>query len=228
MEKLSRKKHIDIYRHLAFSAVGGYFAAYAVLCRMGVMANAQTVNLLELVLKALAGDGVHVLYHLGSLACYILGTVLTVVLPYRFGWNARYLSPLVSALMAVLLAFLPADMPVLVALYPIFFAMSFQYSSFSGADGFNSATVFSSNNTKQTFLALAEYCCRRDTSQLRRARLFGFTLLCFYGGAAMAFFAVKWTGIAASLLVLPLLAWATVLVVCEDRAIARRAAEAAE
>ncbi len=227
MEQLSKRAHIDIYRHLAFSAVGGFFAGYAVLRRMGVMANAQTVNLLELVLDALGGKGLSVLYRLGALLCYALGTMLTVVLPFRFGWNVRYLSPLISAAMAVLLALLPAEMPVLVSLYPIFFAMSFQYSSFSGADGFNSATIFSSNNTKQTFLALAEYWCRRDGKQLRRARLFGFTLLCFYGGTAASFFAVKWAGIAASLLVLPLLAWAAFLVACEDRAAERKQAETA-
>ena len=43
-----RSKNIDWYRHLSFAAVGGFFAAYAVLLRMGVMANAQTLNLLEL------------------------------------------------------------------------------------------------------------------------------------------------------------------------------------
>lgn len=223
MDRLSRQAHIDIYRHLAFCMVGGFFAAYAILCRMGVMGNAQTVNLLELVLDALAGNGAYVLYHLGSLLCYALGTMLTVLLPHLFGWNPRYLSPAVSALAAILLAFLPEDLPVLVSLYPIFFAMSFQYSSYSGADGYNSATIFSSNNTKQTFLALAEYCCHRDRSQLRRMRLFGFTLMFFHLGAVMAYFAVKWAGVAASLLVLPLLVWCAILVACEDRAKARAA-----
>jgi len=221
MDQLSRQVHIDIYRHLAFCTVGGFFAAYAILCHMGTMANAQTVNLLELVLNTLAGSGTAVLYHLGSLLCYVLGTTLTVLLPHFFGWNPRYVSPIISGLAAILLAVLPADLPVLVSLYPIFFAMSFQYSSYSGADGFSSATIFSSNNTKQTFLALAEYCCRHDRAQLRRLRLFGLTLVCFHLGAAAAYFAVRWAGVAASLLVLPLLVWCTVLVACEDHAKAR-------
>lgn len=35
-----RSPRIDWYRHLAFASVGGFFAAYAVLTRVGVMANA--------------------------------------------------------------------------------------------------------------------------------------------------------------------------------------------
>lgn len=52
VEKLSRNDHIDLYRHLAFSAVGGFFGCHAVLVHGGIMGNAQTVNLLELLLDA--------------------------------------------------------------------------------------------------------------------------------------------------------------------------------
>ena len=45
VEKLSRNDHIDLYRHLAFSAVGGFFGCHAVLVHGGIMGNAQTVNL---------------------------------------------------------------------------------------------------------------------------------------------------------------------------------------
>ena len=44
---MSRISNIDWYRHLSFAAVGGFFAAYAILLRMGIMANAQTLNLLK-------------------------------------------------------------------------------------------------------------------------------------------------------------------------------------
>ena len=55
MQKLSRNDHIDLYRHLAYCAVGGFFGCYAVLIHSGVMGNAQTVNLIELLLDALLG-----------------------------------------------------------------------------------------------------------------------------------------------------------------------------
>ena len=128
-----RSKNIDWYRHLSFAAVGGFFAAYAVLLRMGVMANAQTLNLLELLISILRCSWLTALMHVGALALYVLGTMSTVVLPHLFGWDMRRVCPLIDALCAVVLVFLPVDMPVMLSLYPIFFAMSVQWSSFTGA-----------------------------------------------------------------------------------------------
>ena len=218
LKQLSRKVHIDIYRHLAFAMVGGFFAGYAVLCRAGVLANAQTMNLVELVINTLMGNGQHVLIHLGSLATYVVGTMLTVFIPHFLHWNMRRVSPIITAFMAILLSFLPEDMALLVSLYPIFFAMSIQWSTFTGADGFMSSTIFSTNNTKQSSLALAEYLCHGDRAHLRKLRLYLFTILCFHLGVTISYFGVKWIGIPSSLLALPLLAWCYVLVVCEDQA----------
>ena len=217
MDRLSRQKHIDIYRYLAFASVGGFFAGYAVLCRMGVLANAQTMNLVELVLNALTGHGANVLWHLGSFVVYVAGTMLTVLLPHFFHCDVHRLCPLISGLMAILLACLPEDMNAIVSLYPIFFAMSFQWSAFTGADGFYSSTIFSTNNTKQTSLALAEYLCDGDRTHLRKVRFYFFTLVCFHIGVTIAFFATKYFGIPASLLVMPQLIWCYVLVTCEER-----------
>lgn len=137
-----RSKNIDWYRHLSFAAVGGFFAAYAVLLRMGVMANAQTLNLLELLISILRCNWLTALMHVGALALYVLGTMSTVVLPHLFGWDMRRVCPLIDALCAVVLVFLPVDMPVMLSLYPIFFAMSVQWSSFTGAQDHISSTIF--------------------------------------------------------------------------------------
>ena len=61
-----RNKNIDWYRHLSFAAVGGFFAAYAVLLRMGVMANAQTLNLLELLISILRCNWLTAPMHVGA------------------------------------------------------------------------------------------------------------------------------------------------------------------
>lgn len=136
MQKLSRNDHIDLYRHLSFCAVGGFFGCYAVLIHSGVMGNAQTVNLIELLLDALRGDLHAVLLHLGALVLYVLGTMLTVLLPHWWGWDMHYVSPVITAAAAVTVAFLPETLNVVVALYPIFFAMSIQWSSFGAPAAF--------------------------------------------------------------------------------------------
>ncbi len=215
---LYKNKHIDWYRHLAFACVGGFFAAYAILCRSGVMGNAQTVNLLEMVIDALYGQGFKALEHFGALVIYVAGTMMTVLLPYKWNVNMRRLSPVVTAAMAVVLSLLPAEMDLTLSLYPIFFAMSVQWSSFRGAQNFYSSTIFSTNNTKQTSLALAEYLCTRDRGQLKRAAFFGTTLLCFHIGAAMGVGAVHLLAIRGILLVLPLLVWAFFVVTQEEKA----------
>lgn len=215
MKTLSRNDHIDLYRHLAFCAVGGFFGCYAVLVHSGIMGNAQTVNLLELLLDALRGDLYATALHLGALVLYVLGTMLTVLLPHLWGWDMHRVSPFITAAAAVTIAFLPAELNPVVALYPVFFAMSVQWSSFAGARGFYSATIFSTNNTKQTSLALANYLCDKDRAHLRKMAFYMLTLLCFHIGAAAAYFSVTWWYIRGALAVLPFIAWAYFLAVCE-------------
>ena len=212
-----RSKNIDWYRHLSFAAVGGFFAAYAILLRMGIMANAQTLNLLELLLSSLWCHWPEMLMHLGALAMYVLGTMSTVILPHLFGWDMRRVCPIIDALCAVLLAFLPAEMPVIPSLYPIFFAMSVQWSSFTGAQDHISSTIFSTNNTKQASLSLARHLCTREQGQIRRMWFYVSTILCFHAGATVAYFSVLLLEVKGSLCVLPLIGWAYYMVVCEDR-----------
>ena len=212
-----RSKNIDWYRHLSFAAVGGFFAAYAILLRMGIMANAQTLNLLELLLSSLRCHWSEVLMHLGALAMYVLGTMSTVILPHLFGWDMRRVCPIIDALCALLLAVLPAEMPVIPSLYPIFFAMSVQWSSFTGAQDHISSTIFSTNNTKQASLALARHLCTREQGQIRRMWFYVSTILCFHAGATVAYFSVLLLEVKGSLCVLPLIGWAYCMVVCEDR-----------
>ena len=218
MQKLSENDHIDFYRHLAFCAVGGFFGCYAVLVHSGVMGNAQTMNLLELVIDLLRWQLPDMLLHLGALALYVLGTMLTVLLPHRWGVDMHRASPLITAAMAVVLFFLPPELDPVVALYPVFFAMSIQWSSFAGARGFYSSTIFSTNNTKQASLALAEYLCTKNREQLVRMGFFLSTLLCFHIGAAVGVGASHLWGVRGALCALPLIGWAFFLVTQEEKA----------
>ena len=215
---LYKRKNIDWYRHLAFACVGGFFGAYAIMCRGGVMGSAQTMNLLELVIDALYGRGFNVLEHFGAFAVYVIGTMLTVLLPFKWGVNMRRLSPIITAAAAVGECFIPAETEVVLALYPIFFAMSVQWSSFRGARNFYSSTIFSTNNTKQASLALAEYMCTKNRDQLLRMGFFLSTLLCFHIGAAIGVGTAHFWSVRGALWSLPLIVWAFVLVTQEEKA----------
>lgn len=96
--------------------------------------------------------------------------------------------------------------------------MSVQWSTFAGARGFNSSTIFSTNNTKQTALALAHFLCEGERAYLGKAGFYAATLLCFHLGATASFFAVKAFGCSGSWCALPLIAGAYIAVVREEAA----------
>ena len=180
---------IDHCRHLAFAAIGGFFGGYALLCRGGILGSSQTMNLLELVSDALFGRGSSVLLHLLCLVIYVVGVMSAVIVPHVFHVDMRRLSPCITAAAAIAMGFFPADMTPLVALYPVFFSMSIQWSTFAGARGFQSATIFNSNNTKQASLALAHYLCEGEREQLTKLWFYGSTLLAFHAGAVWSWLA---------------------------------------
>jgi uncharacterized membrane protein YoaK (UPF0700 family) len=209
-------RQADVSRHLSFAAVGGFFGAYAIL-RTGILASAQTMNLLELVLSALNGDALSSLLHIGILLVYVLAVMLTVFLPHLFHLDNHKLAALFDGLCALIMGLLPAQTNLLLALYPIFFAMAFQWSSFPGAAGYVSATIFSTNNTKQASLSFAQYLCDHDKTHFVKIRFYLFTLLFFHLGAAVAFFAVRFWDVRGAWVCIPLSAVAFGMVLRENR-----------
>ena len=51
----------------------------------------------------------------------------------------------------------------------VFFCSAFQGGVYSGADGFNSATVFMTNNLKQAVLGWTQYMITKDSEFKRKA-----------------------------------------------------------
>ena len=92
-----------------------------------------------------------------------------------------------------------------------------QWSSFSGAQGFVSSTIFSTNNTKQASLAFAEYIADGDRGHFKKVRFYVFTLLAFHFGAAVSFFAVRLMGVHGAWVNIILAAVAYYMVLCENK-----------
>lgn len=205
----------DVCRHLSLASVGGFFASYSVLVT-GHMAIAQTSNLMELVHSALEQHWHMVAMALGCLLVYAAGLSLPILLRRFSRLKPELLSPLISAAACVSVIF-TAHAPFPLGLYPLFFAASVQWNTFSGAQGFNSSTTFSTNNTRQTVIGLIDYLCTGDKEHLKRFRLFGATLLCFYTGAAIAFFAVQLWNIRGILVNLVLIVASLAMVLREQK-----------
>ena len=184
MQKLSHNDHIDLYRHLAFCAVGGFFGCYAVLIHSGVMGNAQTVNLIELLLEALRGDLHAVLLHLGALVLYVLGTMLTVLLPHWWGWDMHYVSPVITAAAAVAVAFLPETLNT-TANAVVSFVCAMQVQTFRKVRGHAYASTMCIGNMRSGTEALCAYFHTKDKEILRKALTYFGVVLLFALGAGI-------------------------------------------
>ncbi len=217
---MGRKLPADTLRHMSFAVVGGFFGAYAILGPSGLFGNAQTVNLLQILFDSLFGHWYSLLLHAGGLLCYILGVMTAVILHRKFHRDTGRISPFITFVCTLLLYVLPYHTPGIVFLYPIFFAMSFQWTAFAGASGFNSSTIFSTNNVKQAVMGFAEYCCDRDYSHLRRTVFFGQTIIAFHLGAALGFLSIRLLSAHAVLCALPLILLSYMTVIHEEHAAA--------
>lgn len=178
--------------HHLMAACGGLMGVYAIVSRMGVFGSAQTANMIELVCDFLGRDPVEISYRILALAIYIGAMVLFVVLEKRTNWNVKWVSVLFDFAAVGVTGFIPQEVNPFVALYPIFFASSFQWCAFKGAGEYVSATIFSTNNLKQTVTAAMEaFLSREDANEfekkMKKALFFGGTLLCFHLGVAAGY-----------------------------------------
>ena len=202
-------KQYDFYRHLIFASAGGYFGAYALLAH-GSLASAQTLNMIMMTVDTAKHMYSHTLMCFGCLLVYIAGVASTVIIPHCFGLKMCYVSPAISIVCAIISAYLPADIPPIIALYPIFFAMSVQWTSFQGTNGFTTATIFSTNNLKQLTLALTERMVNHDKKQKKKIITFSGMLLAFHIGVFLSYSYFKVYSSKSILFVIPILILATI------------------
>ena len=179
--------------------VGGFLGGYAVMFAASMFGNAQTVNLINAVRDMFSGDLSALLLRLLGALIYFAALAFTVILPRLVRVNLEYVALGVDGACLLILAVLPKGVNDFFILYPIFFAMAFQWPVFSEIEGFNSSTIFSSNNYRQFTTAILSYALDRKTEQLNKARVYGFTLLYFHIGVALACVSTAFFGRTAAL-----------------------------
>lgn len=211
---MNRKDKSETLAHHTMAMVGGFMGVYALLMRNETFGSSETSNLIYLTVDGLNGSALDFAVRLGGTLCYIAGIMFATLMPkYVKKTDFRYISLLVDAVACLVLAQIPAGTNPLLALYPMFFATAVQWLSYTQAAGFNSATIFSTNNLRQCFSGLAEYLYSREEKHLRRFRFYGGTLIFFHIGVIYCWFCLKLWGIAsiyACLLPLAVTLWATV------------------
>lgn len=213
----SRKNMLLRFLHHSMAMTGGFFACYAIMLRADFMGNAQTSNWIYLVLAILGRNPLEFITRLFGVFLYLLAAILYVVIIRKTHLNIRWLSIMTDIFAIVILALIPEDFDPVISLYPIFFAMSFQWNAFPGSYGYQSSTIFSTNNTRQVGLSIGEYICSKDKKHLHKTVFFLGSIAGFHIGVAFAYMAVCAFGVSAVWFNLINLLIAAVFLVLEEK-----------
>ena len=193
--------------HHSMAVVGGFFGVYALLTRNATFGSSETSNLIYLVVAGLSGSAEALLIRIGATLCYIIGIVFaTVGIRFLKKFDFRYIAIFVDVIACLSLAQIPESIDPVLALYPMFFATSVQWQAYTEAAGFNSATIFSTNNLRQCFVGLTDDLCRHEGKSLHKFKFYGGTLLSFHVGVVYAWCCLQLWGIRSIYACLPLLA----------------------
>lgn len=137
---------------------------------------------MEMADSLISGEWYDVLLRFLALPFFGAGVVSSYLLTNYTKVNMRKLAIITDAVGMLLASLIPLK-PVMVGLYPIFFCSAFQWGVFSSANGYNSATIFSSNNFKQATLGWTQYFLTKDEEFKQKAILYTNTVVFFFLGA---------------------------------------------
>ena len=199
-----------IYFVLIF--VAGFLGAFTYVLRGGVFCNAQTGNVVLLGMQLGKGDWNGALYYLIPISAYILGAVVSELLPnpvkHRLAVRWDTLLIAVEMLVIVMLGFVPESAPVQISQVAVNFIASMQYNTFRQAEGVAVATTFVTNHIRQVGVGLAmEWRHRHDAEKPHRRKFLTHLgmLLFFAAGATIGtVFCVQFLGRAIWITLLPL------------------------
>lgn len=184
--------------HYAMAFIGGFMGAYAILNRCDLFGNAQTANMIYIAMNIVGRNVFDVIIRLGGMLIYMAGIAVTVIVPKKTDLNLQYIALALDGAVLIILGFLPHDINNVIALYPLFFAAAIQWNAFPGAFGYNSSTIFSTNNLRQFTMAVTEYLCSRESKHSHKAEFYGGVLLFYHIGVAVSYISYRFLGIESS------------------------------
>ena len=199
-----------IYFVLIF--VAGFLGAFTYVLRGGVFCNAQTGNVVLLGMELGKGDWNGALYYLIPISAYILGAVVSELLPnpvkHRLAVRWDTLLIAVEMLVIVMLGFVPESAPVQISQVAVNFIASMQYNTFRQAEGVAVATTFVTNHIRQVGVGLAMEWRHRHNAEKPHRRKFlthlGMLLFFAAGATVGTVFCLQLLGRAVWLTLLPL------------------------
>lgn len=179
-----------VYRVLII--IAGFYGGYAMMVRGGMFSNAQTGNVVFMAVAFGNGKIKEALYYLIPISAYMLGSLVSEVLPrplrkvHLFRWDT--LLTLFEIVAVIVMGFVPASAPHQICQVLINFICAMQYNTFRQAEGVSMATTFVTNHIRQTGIQLAGLFDKTKDSknQLHKIRVHVMMIVCFVVGVFAA------------------------------------------
>ncbi|MBQ5537810.1 MAG: DUF1275 domain-containing protein [Treponema sp.] len=190
-EKPGNDAQREAHAHYAAAFIGGFLGLYPIVSAAHIFGSAQTANLIEIVVAAIAGDKRTVAMHVFGASLYCLGILLATLIPKRTRIPLKAAAMAVDSAAAVAMCAIPKGLNPAVYLYPTFLSLSFHWCAFKGGYGYTSSVIFSTNNMRMFVSSVAEILINGDSSFVTKAKFFGATLLSFHAGIAFSYIAWK-------------------------------------
>lgn len=191
---------VRIFPVLILGIAGGFFDAYTYVARGGVFCNAQTGNLILMIIGFASGKGVSSFRYLVPVAFFVLATLLSEAVFYLVRRNADrrgeksslfrfHLSVLlVEAAVLAAVGCIPTDFPDLLPNALIASTAALQYHAFRDMSGIPLSTVFCTNNLRLLSGHLFTGMVGKDKKALVKAAKYILFIACFLAGVAIGYF----------------------------------------
>ena len=202
-----RDETVQVSLLLAFA--GGYLDAYTWIIH-GVMANAQTANLVLLWVHGTVGEWERAVHFIPPIAAFTVGAVIAAWLRRATGDRASAISTLIEIVLLIAVGILHNRLPDLAGTLGISFVAAMQTAIFTKVD----SSVMITGNLRQAIEGLF-VVVSGQFGWLRRPGIFAALCVGFGLGAAVGAYATK--GIPDLALGLPVVALLIVLFRCEIR-----------
>lgn len=171
-----------VYRLLML--IAGFYGGYAMLVRGGVFSNAQTGNIILLMMSLGKGELGKAAYYVIPFVAYLSGTVLSEVLvsQNRAAGKLRWSTMLIvlELLMVALMGFIPATAPHQICQIIINVICAMQFNTFREAEGISITTTFCTNNVRLIGVYLAGLFRKDANKKEQRSKLLFYTEMVAY------------------------------------------------
>ncbi|MBQ7733974.1 MAG: DUF1275 domain-containing protein, partial [Synergistaceae bacterium] len=195
--ELHKEFYLTCERYYIFELLtiaAGMMGLYTYNLRGGVFSNAQTGNIVMMSLAFGQGRLSEGLYYLVPFIAYILGTILSEILPEKVKeahfvrWDTLLVG--IEIFTLVLVGLMPLSWPDQVVQVIIGFLCSMQFNTFRQAEGVPMATTFLTNHVRQIGVSIARVIRHHELEHEARVKAWRHAKLIaafFVGGAIMTF-----------------------------------------